>query len=556
MSKPIYQVFRQKIVITTLLISFVPLTLLGYTIYSGFARAFSLRMEEQVVSRGRTCSESLDLFLEERKAILSAIAKAGTLDFYRDPTHLKELFEIINAQTGGGLVDLGVIDSLGEHLTYFGPYRLTGLNYSEQAWFNLVMVKGVFVSDVYMGYRQLPHFVIAVKASDSTGDWILRATIDPEIFVRLVATAQTGKTGDAFIINRQGIFQSPPRFNRQNILKTSKIDPARFGAGTTVVRSLEKSDHGVVYAGRWINNNNWLFIVSQDMNETLPSFSGISIRDIAMFFIAVLAIVLTTVVTTGMSVNKLREREMELKDVNAQLVQTDKMAALGKMAAGVAHEINNPLGIIAAKAGWVRDLLSEEDFKANENFKEYDQALKKIEEHVERAAKVTHNMLGFARSMEPVMERVDVNQVLRKTLEFLEYHAGINDIRIETQFDLSIPEIMSDQSQLQQVFLNILNNAVDAIEKQGVIWVETAVKANSLMIHIRDTGKGIPRALKKKIFDPFFTTKGVNRGTGLGLSITYTIVERLGGTIQVHARQGGGTCFIVTLPLTASKKTI
>jgi len=547
MSKPIYLAFRQKMIIITLLISFVPLTLLGYTIYYGFAKAYSQRVEQQMIARVTSCSHSLDLFLEERKVILSAIVRSGSFAYYNDSNHLRELFEIINSQTGGGLVDLGVIDSLGNHLAYAGPYRLEGLNYREQEWFNLVMVKGIYVSDVYMGFRRMPHFVIAVKATGSSGDWILRATIDPDIFARLVATAQTGKTGDAFIINSSGVYQSPSRFNKKEILTVSGIDPARFGSSTTVVRN--KPGSRLVYAGRWINNGNWLFVVAQDLDENLPSFSDIRKEEIAMFMIALLAIVLTTVVTTGMGVNKLQERDKELAELNAHLIQTDKMAALGKMAAGVAHEINNPLGIISTKAGWMRDLLEEEEFKQSANFKEYDEALKKIEEHVERAGKVTHNMLGFARSMEPVMERVNINAVLKKTLEFLNHHAQINNITIKTEFDDSIPEIMSDKSQLQQVFLNIINNAVDAIEKQGTITVQSSKNADTLVIDIRDTGKGIPENVKKRIFDPFFTTKEVQKGTGLGLSITYMIIEKLGGTIRVDSKEGRGSCFTVVLPL-------
>ena len=204
----------------------------------------------------------------------------------------------------------------------------------------------------------------------------------------------------------------------------------------------------------------------------------------------------------------------------------------------------------------MRDLLEEEEFRKSDNFKEYDDALRKIEEHVERAGKVTHNMLGFARSMEPVMERVNINGVLKKTLEFLDHHAQINNIRISTGFDDTIPEIMSDRSQLQQVFLNIINNAVDAIEKQGTITVRTAKKAENLVIDIKDTGKGIPDTVKKRIFDPFFTTKAAEKGTGLGLSITYRIIEKLGGTIRVRSRKGQGSCFTVVLPLTLSKKTI
>ncbi|MBI9092731.1 MAG: GHKL domain-containing protein [Desulfobacterium sp.] len=556
MSKPMYRVFRQKMIIITLLISFVPLTLLGYTIYYGFAKAYCQRVEQQMTARVTACSQSLDLFLEERKVILSAIAKSGSLSYYNDPSHLRELFETINNQTGGGLVDLGVIDSHGDHLAYVGPYSLEGFNYREQAWFNLVMAKGIYVSDVYMGFRQMPHFVIAVKAGDAAGDWILRATIDPEIFARIVTTAQTGKTGDAFIINSAGICQSPSRFNKKEILAPSGLDPSRFGSSTTVVKKNTVSGLRRVHVGKWINNGNWLLVVTQDPDENLPSFSDMKTEEITIFSLALFAIVVTTVVTTGMSVNKLQERDRELEELNAHLIQTDKMAALGKMAAGVAHEINNPLGIIATKAGWMRDLLEEEAFRNSDNFKEYDGALRKIEEHVERAGKVTHNMLGFARSMEPVMERVNINGVLKKTLEFLDHHAQINNIRINTGFDDAIPEIMSDRSQLQQVFLNIINNAVDAIEKQGTITVETAKNAETLVIDIKDTGKGIPDTVKKRIFDPFFTTKAAEKGTGLGLSITYRIIEKLGGTIRVKSRKGKGTCFTVVLPLTLSKKTI
>ncbi|MBF0303767.1 MAG: GHKL domain-containing protein [Desulfamplus sp.] len=553
-----YKAFRRKMIIMTLLISFVPLALLGYTLYYSFAKAYHQKIDQQTNSRLRVCAQTLDIFLEERLIILSAIANMSTLEYYQDISHLQSLFQNINQKTGGGIIDLGVINSSGEHLAYIGPYNLKGLNYSKEPWFDQVMIKGTYISDVYMGYRKIPHFIIAVRSSKNGIDWILRATIDLDIFTTIVSTAQMGKTGDAFIINREGVYQSPSRFQKNKILTESEIDTSMFGANITVMKKGEGPDKNLVYNGLWIKNGQWLLVVSQNPDENVLSFSDMITEQITLFLLALLGIVATTVITTSISVNTLQERDKEVAELNAHLIQTDKLAALGKMAAGVAHEINNPLGIISTKAGWMRDLLEEDEFKDSPNFKEFEECLDKIEEHVQRAGKITHNMLGFARSMEPTTEKVDINAVLTKTTEFLSHHAQSNNIRIKTDYDQYLPEIISDKSQLQQVFLNILNNAIDAIEKEGDVVITTKREHGSrkdhekIVIDIIDTGSGIPEHIKNRIFDPFFTTKEKGKGTGLGLSISYRIIEKLGGTISVKSEKDKGSTFTISLPVNIS----
>jgi len=198
----------------------------------------------------------------------------------------------------------------------------------------------------------------------------------------------------------------------------------------------------------------------------------------------------------------------------------------------------------------MKDLLRKEDLSQSENFQEFADSVGKIELHLNRAKKITHRLLSFGRRLEPVTERVDVNQVLSETIEFLENEARYCNIEINPEFAAPLPVIISDSSQLQQVFLNILNNAIDAIGKNGVISIKTEFiqATNRVAVEINDNGPGIPRQLVDKIFDPFFTTKEVGKGTGLGLSISYSIIEKLGGRMLVASEGGKGTTFTIYLP--------
>jgi two-component system NtrC family sensor kinase len=187
----------------------------------------------------------------------------------------------------------------------------------------------------------------------------------------------------------------------------------------------------------------------------------------------------------------------------------------------------------------------------SEHFQELSDAVNKIEHHVVRAKTVTHRLLGFARRMEPVSERVNINSVLDESIDFLENESRYRNIDIQTNYAPDLPLITSDPSQLQQVFLNIINNAIDAIGKDGEISINTKhlPKNNAIAIEITDNGPGIPKEALNKIFDPFFTTKEVGKGTGLGLSIAYSIVEKLGGRMMVASEEGKGTTFTIYLPV-------
>jgi two-component system NtrC family sensor kinase len=554
MKQAMYKKLRFKLISITMLVSIGPLILLGSAIYFQFVNLYKERIKDQIIHLAHSQSSAVDVFLRERTTILGMIVETQSFESLKVQENLTRMFQQINQRAEGlGLVDLGVIDSQGNQLSYAGPYKLKDLNYFQQPWFDEVLRRGKYISNVFMGFRQLPHVIIALKGTCGTDCWILRATIDSDIFNRLVRNVQVGTAGDAYIVNRDGTFQTQPRFDG-SILGPSAIDTRQFGQGTMVLEQKNSGSDTRYIGGSWLKEGEWLLVISQIAGQEAGWLSHVRNTEILIISGGCMIIFIVIVLISNTLVQHLEQTDLKMNELNAQLIQQDKLAALGKMAAGIAHEINNPLAVIGEKAGWMEDLLAEEEFKDSENFKEYAASIKKIEEHVDRARKIPHNMLGFARRMEPRLDDVEVNRVLDQTIDLLSNHARINNIDIHKAFSPSLPIIASDQSQLQQVFMNLINNAIDAIGSDGMIEIETALDKGQITISIHDDGPGIPESIKKRIFDPFFTTKATGKGTGLGLSISYSIIEKLGGHITVESGQGNGTTFIVSLPAVVPEK--
>lgn len=535
--------------ITKLSFSVLPLLFISISIYSHFNSVYTEKVIETLKTTAENRKGAIDLFFDERLSQLVMIANTNTYEQLTNETYLNKVFNIMQTNSKS-YMDLGIIGSDGTHLAYVGPYYsiLKSVNYKNEQWFNEVMNNGIYVSDIFMGFRKMPHFIIAVLVREDSRSWILRVTINLETINDIVQKAWTGNWGDAFIINKNNSLQTRPRFGG-NYLET----PECPDYSSTSVTRIEK----IVYGGKerfycsiQIKTNKWVLIVQEDPKELLSPILKEKYWTALLTLIGLILIISGSLITTNILIRRLMKTDKKNALTSDMLLQSSKMFALSKMAAGIAHEINNPLAVIGEKAGWVKDLILEEDISKNENFKEFSEAIDKIEVHVERARKVTHRLLGFARRMEPVREKVDLNRMLDETIGFLENEAKFLNIEIMKDFSNEMPVITSDLSQLQQVILNLMNNSIDAIAREGKITISTSFnpKNSEAMISIKDTGPGIAKAIIDRIFDPFFTTKEVGKGTGLGLSISYSIIEKLGGKITVNSEEGVGTEFCVLLP--------
>jgi len=231
------------------------------------------------------------------------------------------------------------------------------------------------------------------------------------------------------------------------------------------------------------------------------------------------------------------------RQIEEQIAQADKLASIGQLSAGIAHEINNPLGVIL---GYTQ-LLIRNEVADTEKYND----LKTIEKHVRNCKSIVEDLLNFARSSKPYEDVIRVDQALDDAINFIRQNAGLENIKVERRYQAAVPEMLLDEKKIKQVFINLIMNAKHAIGKEGSLSISTGFNPveGQVIVKIADTGHGIEEKNLARIFDPFFTTKPTGEGTGLGLSVSYGIIKNHGGEIQVESKVGKGSTFTIVLPL-------
>ena len=549
-----YRSLTRNMVLIILVVSVTPLILISGTIGYYFDVSYHAKVLEHLQVLIKKHKQNIDNFLHEKLADIGLLAKSYTFDQLTDEAFLKDRLTLLQEQYGRSFVDLGVVNDQGIQIAYAGPFRLKNADYSKAEWFTKAMHTEAYVSDVFHGLRGLPHFIVSARNEYRGKKWILRATVDFEAFNSLVENIRIGSTGFAFILNKKGEFQTKPRFEVQ-AAKEPYLDFLKYDSTPLDdVVVLEKADDaGVETIHVWsrLKNADWLLAYQQKASDAYAVLTQAQKLTIVIFLIGVGGIIIAAILLAKRLVRHIAKMEMEKEMMNEQVIEAGKLASIGELAAGIAHEINNPVAVMVEEAGWIRDLLDEEDLKETANLEEFKRSLNQIQTQGHRCKQITHKLLSFARKTDPTVKLVQVNEVIEDVISLSQQRALYATVKIETNLDPDLPKVEASPSELQQVFLNMINNSLDAMDsKGGMIEVISRVSGRFVVVDVADTGVGIPRSNLQRIFDPFFTTKPVGKGTGLGLSICYGIMKKMGGDLTVNSAVGLGTTFHIHIPMT------
>jgi len=527
----------------TFMAPLIMITWLSYNEYHSFLKA-NLRWNAESAKR------TIETFLTELQTVLIYTAKGHDYVDLAAPDTLKKVYQQLKSNYPG-VVDLGIINHQGIQVAYAGPFDLVGKDYSNRECFKASSSSKTFIGNVEMGYRKVPHFCIAVSSiSDETGqNWVFRTNIDATTLDKYIEKTASGALSDIFLVSWKGenLLQTTSRHLGPS-LTPYNADLPHNRHGITISEETGPTGTFSLKAVSYIEGTPWALVILKEGYLYGEDWSFFKTRLLYIVLSSTLVALVIIFRVTNLFVARIREADEKREAMMAEIEHTSKLASIGRLAAGVAHEINNPLAIISTKTGLIMDLL-----EISGGFEHKDKIISEIQgtsDAVDRCKVITHRLLGFARRMDVSLESININHLMKEVLSFLDKEALYRGINIDLKLADSLPLIESDRGQLQQIFLNLINNAVEAIDKDGMVTVSTSLKnPDTIQVDVTDNGKGIPQEIISHIFDPFFTTKdGEKKGTGLGLFITYGLIIKLGGNISVRSRIGIGTTFSVILP--------
>jgi two-component system, NtrC family, sensor kinase len=542
---------RLKTVFAALLLSLVPMLALGLTLHCVLAdrsREMAQRELRVLIEEAR---RSLERFFGDRVTNLRGITLTQSRESLQDRSQLISVLKLTMLQSKSFL-GIEVIGHDGDRVVRVGHPEADSPphDYGKAAWFDTVMSSGIYIGDVFVGAGNVPQMVVAVSKQEESGSWAVLATIRTDYVDQILASVRLAPGDNAFVVNTKNVLQAGSGFPWTFQDHAPKLNFTTSVGVTIGQRSLNGDE--ILYGTASLGTPSWVLVITQNLRGRISDLPGFGYYIGIILGLSTVLTILGTVLFAGWFVRDSSRPTPDAASTQDSMIQWSKMAALGKMAAGIAHEINNPLAIIGESAGWMIDLFDEEDVRESANFRELKNCVDKIRDQVDRCKTVTHHLLRFGRRLAPIHETVDVNQILSETVSLFESEAYFREIEIRKHYDPLLPRVSTDPTQLQQVFLNIIDNALDAVGNAGSVTIKTVASpppGNEIVIEISDTGQGMPKAVLGHIFDPFFTTKKTGEGLGLGLSVSYGIIKRLGGDIRVSSEEARGTTFTITLPV-------
>ncbi|MEJ2100441.1 MAG: ATP-binding protein [Desulfobacterales bacterium] len=484
---------------TAALVPLVAVTIIHYRLIQKSLDSELMLRTERLTSNTR---RAVTYLLEERLNALKFTVNEFGYDQLTHPDHLKEILR--NLKLGfGGLTDLSVIAHTGIQVAYAGNF------------------------------------------------FILRATLETERMIQTLSSYKTGEYADIFLINRSGVIQSSS-VNYGEVFKRMTLPIPNYSQRTKTLMTTDRQMNAIIvgyaYISTRIVDTPFILMVIKQKAAMTQVWQRLHTNMNWFVSLGFIVILIVITITWTFMVNKLYLADQEKAETMALAEQTNQLASIGQLAAGVAHEINNPLALINETAGYMKDLFVIEERYRNDP--ELIEHIDTILDSVERCGLITSQLLGFARKFDIKIQKLNLKHVISDVLSFHQKETEYRNINVHVDVPADIPEIETDRGKLQQILVNLVNNAFQAMDNGCRLDIYASNEIpEEVKISISDNGCGMPEENLAKIFQPFFSTKKEGRGTGLGLTITYGLAKKLHGNISVKSKEHEGTTFILSLPV-------
>jgi len=447
---------------------------------------------------------------------------------------LNTAFHVLQ-QAHQDIIELTVFDEKGLRLGSVGRQSGDETDAEHEAWFNDVLARGVAVSEVMRGSGKEPYFRVAVWVSTPTGREIFRSAVSVSRLNELASTLPPPWRGKAYLTNREGILQTEPVAAGQLRDRSSFQDLERFDG----IRTEESA--GIYLLKVWQERAPWLNVI-QIAQSDLPGLSKHFYLFALLVFVLLAIPIVGLVLLTGNDLAfRLEAKTSSLKALDRQLRRASYMASSMELSMGYFRDIKDILGNIDTTA---MVMAEEPEVSTSPDLQS---SIAVVRSEVHRGQQAVERFLRYIEPQSPLIIEVDVHKLLDDLFQILDRELLFRSISVRRAFQADLPTVRSDSSKLRQVFLNIVINAVEAIDKDGEITLTSEVVENGIAVTVSDNGPGISAADLKRIFEPLWTTR--SQGTGLGLPLCRQILEKLDGEISIQSALGKGTAVTVTLPL-------
>ena len=408
--KTFYQVLTRKITILILVVSFFPMMLTTGILFYRFHLTYSEKIQAHISELVKKHTQNIDTFLSEKLGNIQYLARQFDTRQLSPEIFLKQHLKLLKNEYGDVFTDLGLVNKNGLQFAYEGPFNFENADYKDAEWFLKAIDKPFYISDVFVGLRGHPHFIIAVKVKSNGFDYILRSTINFGAFNSLVENIHIGKTGIAFIINEKGQLQTQTEKGLNPSIIASMKDRNSYKNNETIItEKQDTSGNNYLYVSSMLKNIDWLMVFRQDINDAFHDLWKTQVLTLVIFILGCIAILFVAITLPSNIIKLISSADKKSEVMNKQVVESGKLATIGELAAGIAHEINNPVAIMVEEAGWIDDLLEEEDLNESENLDEFKRALRQINTQGKRCKEITHKLLSFARKTDSTINDVQLN---------------------------------------------------------------------------------------------------------------------------------------------------